>query len=223
MTSVAAATVVVQCSSPEPTPEPTPAPSVSSTTRPPAEPDPARPASIHPVTTAELGPTWRPGCPVPAERLRRIELPYRGFDGRTHRGELVVDEALAADVVDVFGELYRQRFPIERMRTVDRYPGADDETSMRDNNTSAFNCRALPSGRWSLHALGRAIDVNPLLNPYVSASELQPATAGPYLDRRRTDPGVLHPDDPAVGAFLRRGWRWGGNWRAPKDYQHFER
>ncbi|WP_409370779.1 M15 family metallopeptidase [Mycolicibacterium sediminis] len=175
------------------------------------------------MSTAELGETWRPGCPVPAEQLRRVNLAYLGFDGRTHRGDLVVAQDLVADVVDVFAELYRQRYPIARMQTVDRYPGAVDEASMRDNNTSAFNCRPLPSGRWSLHALGRAVDVNPLLNPYVSGRDLQPATAGAYLDRSRREPGMLHAGDASVDAFVTRGWRWGGDWRLPKDYQHFEK
>jgi hypothetical protein len=162
---------------------------------------------------------------VPPEGLRRVNLDYLGFDGRTHRGDLVVAEDLVGDVIDAFAELYRLRFPIERMRTVDNYPGAEDELSMRDDNTSAFNCRRLPGGSgWSLHALGRAVDVNPLLNPYVdSRGNLEPATAGRFVDRSRRDPGMLHADDPAVRAFTSRGWRWGGDWRTPKDYQHFEK
>lgn len=124
----------------------------------------------------------------------------------------------------MFSELQRIGYPIENMRTVERYPDASDELSMRDNNTSAFNCRDIPgSGNWSLHAYGRAIDVNPLLNPYIDAAGgYQPANAGPYLDRNRIDPGLLHDSDPAVLVFLRAGWSWGGNWRTPKDYQHFE-
>ena len=169
-------------------------------------------------------PSWRPGCPVGPERLRRVEVNYIGFDGQTHRGELVVHEDVVADVIAIFEQLHRLRYPIAKMRTVDHYPGAEDELSMEDNNSSAFNCRPLPSGRgWSLHAYGRAIDVNPLLNPYIdSRGNLEPTTAAPYLDRNRTDPGMLHAGDPAVRAFTDRGWRWGGYWRTPKDYQHFE-
>jgi hypothetical protein len=111
------------------------------------------------------------------------------------------------------------------MQTVERYPKADDELSMEDNNTSAFNCRPIPSGKsWSLHAYGRAVDVNPLINPYITKSgDLQPKTAAAaYLDRSRTDPGILHAGDPAVRAFTDRGWIWGGSWHNPIDYQHFE-
>lgn len=148
-----------------------------------------------------------------------------GFDGQTRRGALIVNEDVAADVAAIFAELLQLRYPIAKIRTVDHYPGADDELSMEDNNTSAFNCRDIPgTGRWSLHASGRAIDLNPLLNPYVDrAGAFQPRNAAPYLDRNRTDPGILHAGDAAVRAFTDRGWRWGGFWRTPVDYQHFER
>ena len=179
---------------------------------------------VSPVTAAELGATWHPDCPVAPEQLRRIEVDYTGFDNQTHRGALVVNEAVVADVIAIFGELVRQRYPIAKMQTVEHYPKADDELSMEDNNTSAFNCRPMPSGTsWSLHAYGRAVDVNPLINPYITKSgDLQPKTAAAYLDRRRTDPGILHAGDPAVRAFTDRGWIWGGGWHNPIDYQHFE-
>jgi hypothetical protein len=95
---------------------------------------------------------------------------------------------------------------------------------MEENNTSAFNCRDIPgTGHWSLHAYGRAIDVNPLLNPEIDRGAIQPRTAAPFLDRSRTDPGMLHAGDAAVRVFADHGWRWGGDWRSPVDYQHFER
>ena len=179
--------------------------------------------TVHPVSAADLGATWRPECPVAPTELRRIDLDYLGFDGSTHRGQLVVNEDVVDDVIAIFGDLKRLRYPIETMRTVDHYPGADDELSMRDNNTSAFNCRALGDG-WSLHAYGRAIDINPLVNPYIdSTGDLQPTTAARYLDRGRDDLGLLHDGDAAVQVFTSRGWRWGGDWSNPIDYQHFER
>jgi D-alanyl-D-alanine carboxypeptidase len=196
-------------------------------TRPPptSTPTPQTPAVVHPVSAADLGATWRPECPVGPELLRRVEVDYTGFDGQTHRGDLVVHQDAVADVIAIFDQLHRLGYPIAKMRTVDHYPGAEDELSMEDNNTSAYNCRLMPSGHgWALHAYGRAIDVNPLLNPFIDSSgDLQPTTAGPYLDRTRTDPGILHAGDPVVRAFTDRGWQWGGDWRTPKDYQHFER
>jgi hypothetical protein len=180
---------------------------------------------VHPVSAADLGATWRPECPVAPTALRRIELDYLGFDGGTHRGQLVVNEGVVDEVIAMFGDLERLRYPIASMRTVDHYPGAGDELSMRDNNTSAFNCRPRPgSDAWSLHAYGRAIDINPLINPYIDAGgDLQPATAARYLDRSRDDLGLLHDGDAAVRVFTSRGWRWGGDWSNPIDYQHFER
>ncbi len=161
---------------------------------------------------------------MPPEQLRRVELDHWGYDGRLHRGELVVGAAITDAVIDVFARLAALRFPIEKMHSAARYPGAEDELSMRDNNTSAFNCRGIPgSTSWSWHAYGRAVDINPLVNPYVDArGGVEPATGTPWLDRTRRDVGMLHDGDPAVAAFVTGGWRWGGHWRTPLDYQHFE-
>jgi hypothetical protein len=206
-------------------PAPPPAERPAAPPTPSADPTPlpSGPA-VHRVTAAELGDTWRPGCPVGPDGLRRVELDYLGMDGQTHRGNLVVNSDSVDDIVAIFEDLRRLGYPVAKMQTVDNYPGADDELSMRDNNTSAFNCRPLPgSTAWSLHAYGRAIDVNPLINPYIDQSgDLQPKTAGRYLDRTLADPALLKAGDPAVRAFTDRGWRWGGAWRDPVDYQHFE-
>lgn len=182
-------------------------------------------ATAAPITAAELGASWRPGCPVEPARLRRVAVDHLGFDGRTHRGELIVHEDVAADVIAIFEQLYRRGVPIEKIRTVDGYPAADDELSMADNNTSAFNCRRIPgSNEWSPHAYGRAVDLNPLVNPCVyPGGAFEPHNAAAYLDRGRSDPGLFHRGDAAVRTFTDRGWRWGGDWTSPVDYQHFER
>ncbi|WP_420093268.1 M15 family metallopeptidase [Mycolicibacillus trivialis] len=216
---VVIAATAVQCGAP---PVPEPAVSAPSSSAPAATTAPARVAA---VDAAALGASWRPGCPVPPEQLRRVTVDYLGFDLATHRGELIVHRDVVDDIVAIFADLYRMDYPIERMHTVERYPGADDEASMRDNNTSAFNCRRIPgSGTWAQHAYGRAVDLNPLLNPSRSGDgTVEPANAAVYLDRTRIDPGLLHDGDPAVRAFTDRGWTWGGHWRSPVDYQHFER
>ena len=221
-----AVVVLVQCGSPTPPPAATSSTAVTPSPSPSAAAAPAPAgATVEPVTAAELGTTWRPGCPVEPALLRRVHVDYIGFDGQTHRGELVVHEDLAQQVIAIFEQLLRLRYPIEKMSTVDHYSGADDELSMEDNNTSAFNCRMIPgSTDWSPHAYGRAIDLNPRLNPCLYASGyFEPRNAAAYLDRDRTDPGLLHTGDPAVHAFTDAGWRWGGEWAAPLDYQHFER
>ncbi len=226
---LATSVVLVQCAAPitphaaTPSPSVTPSPSSVASSSASAPPAPAG-GTVEPVTAAELGTTWRPGCPVEPGRLRRVGVDHLGFDGQTHRGELIVHEDLVQDVIAIFEQLYRMGYPVEKIRTVDHYPDANDELSMEDNNTSAFNCRTIPgTSEWSPHAYGRAIDLNPLINPclYISGY-FEPQNAAVYLDRGRTDPGLLHNGDPAVHIFTDRGWRWGGEWTTP-DYQHFER
>lgn len=178
-------------------------------------------AVVEPVTAEQLHASWRPGCPHPVEALRLVRARHWGFDGAVHDGSIVVDAAVADAVVRVLGDLFSARYPIERMEPVDRYGGSDD-ASMAANNTSAFNCRpATGSSGWSEHAFGRAIDLNPLQNPYVRGDLVLPAQSARYLDRTSTDPGVIHDGDAAVTAFAREGWRWGGHWSSLKDYQHF--
>nr|WP_205878324.1 M15 family metallopeptidase [Mycobacterium gordonae] len=211
----------MQCARTEP-------PHPATATSPPSSPSsPAAPAApvVQPVTAADLGASWRPGCPVEPAQLRRIRISHMGFDGQPHDGELIVHEDLVPAVINIFGQLLGLGYPIERMQNVDRYPGADDELSMEDDNTSAFNCRTIPgTGRWAQHAYGRAIDLNPRLNPCLySGGDFEPLNAATYLDRSRIDAGILHRGDPAVHAFTDRGWLWGGDWAMPVDYQHFER
>ena len=226
---LAACLVLVQCTAAQPPPAATPTRSAtpSPSAAAPSASAPSAPAggTVEVVTAAELGASWRPGCPVEPERLRRVNVDHIGFDGQMHRGELIVHEDLVPEVIAIFERLYRLSYPVEKIRTVDHYPGGDDELSMEDNNTSAFNCRRIPgTNEWSPHAYGRAIDLNPLVNPCLYASGyFEPQNAAAYLDRSRTDPGLLHNGDPAVHAFTDRGWRWGGEWTAPLDYQHFER
>ena len=158
---------------------------------------------------------------MPLDQLRALDLSHWGFDGRVHTGRLIVASNQVQPVVDVMAELYGQRFPIQRMQPIDAY-GGDDNRSISANNTSAFNCRAVTGGTgWSEHAYGRAIDVNPLVNPYVKGSTVLPPEAGPYTDRSRHDAGMIHAGDPVVQSFLAHGWKWAGYWTSLKDYQHF--
>ncbi len=169
------------------------------------------------------GVSWRPGCPVGFAELRLLRVGHWGFDGRVHRGRLVVNRDAARGMLGVMRSLYRQRFPIRQMRLVDAY-GADDRRSMAADNTSAFNCRFVAGqpGVWSEHAFGRAIDVNPIENPYVTDSGyVSPPAGAPYARRARHSKGMIHRDGGVVAAFAAIGWEWAGNWSWPKDYQHF--
>ena len=182
-------------------------------------------ASVSRVTAAQLPYSWHTGCPVWPSALRRIRLTYWGFDGRAHRGELIVNRAVVPDVVAVFGRLYRSRFPLRRLRTIDAYR-ANDERSLSADNTAGFNCRfAVAPGprRWSVHAYGEAIDVNPVENPYLEGGRVHPKAGRRYLDRSRRSPGMAFPGGALVSAFASVGWTWGGRWTGSPDYQHFSK
>jgi poly-gamma-glutamate synthesis protein (capsule biosynthesis protein) len=187
---------------------------------------PAYGSRISPIgpATRELmtGRSWRPGCPVGFGDLRLVRMTYWGFDREAHIGRMVVHRWYADDVVRVFRRLYEERFPIRRMRLVDHY-GADDMRSMRANNTSAFNCRwrAGLCCRWSQHAFGRALDLNPVQNPFVWSGGVSPPAGAAYLDRSDRRRGMVRRHDRVWWAFHAVGWEWGGDWTGEKDYQHF--
>ncbi|HZK59244.1 MAG TPA: M15 family metallopeptidase, partial [Cryobacterium sp.] len=142
---------------------------------PPAAPEPMFTWAISEITddvAARMAASWRPGCPVPLEDLRLVTVDVIDFDGAVQTGELVVHADSAEAMVSVFSVLFAERFPIRQMRLVDEF-GADDSASMAADNTSAFNCRAITGGTaWSEHAYGRAIDINPVENPYVRGAHV---------------------------------------------------
>ena len=149
-------------------------------------------------------------------------MTHWGFDSKVHDGVMIVNATAVRAVRIAFRRLFATRFPIRRMRLVDDY-GADDFDSIEADNTSSFNCRrATGSARWSEHAYGRAIDVNPIENPYVYANgtTTHPASR-PYLDRSRARPGMAIARRTLVRAFDAVGWSWGGRWSPATDYQHF--
>jgi hypothetical protein len=155
--------------------------------------------------------------------LRRITVTHVGFDGADHQGVLIVHADWAEELVGVFAALHTARLPIERMEPVDVYGGSDDASGAA-NNTSAFNCRAVTGGTgWSRHAFGRAIDINPVQNPYVTAAGLVlPPGSEAYAADRTPTTGVIVEGDVVVTAFDAIGWRWGGRWADPVDHQHFD-
>ena len=168
-----------------------------------------------------VGSSWHRGCPIPIRSLRLVQVTYRGFDGRPQHGRLAVHRRWADEILVVFRRLYREGFPIRRVRLVDRFD-ADDRESMRHDNTSAFNCRYVAgTTTWSQHAFGRAIDINPVENPYVDGSHVSPRRGRRYLDRSDVRPGMIVRGDVVLRVFRRIGWGWGGDWSSAKDYQHF--
>jgi hypothetical protein len=169
------------------------------------------------------GSSWRPGCPVALDKLRLLEVSHWGFDDEVHRGKLVVHHRHAAEILAVMKRLYKLRYPIRRMELIDRYD-ADDNRSMNADNTSAFNCRFVAgTQRWSNHAYGLAIDINPIENPYVSGSHVSPPAGAPFADRSRNARGMIHNGDAVERAFAKKaGWEWLGDGpQSIRDYQHF--
>jgi hypothetical protein len=178
-------------------------------------------SSIGMVAAADLPSSWREGCPSDVEALRSVDVSHVGYDGEVHTGRLIVAAEVAEDMVDIMSQLFEAAFPIERMEPVDVY-GGDDDLSMAANNTSAFNCRPVTGGgSWSEHSYGTAIDVNPLVNPYVVGGTVLPPAGAAYADRSLDASGMIHDGDVVVEAFASHGWIWGGTWSSPKDYQHF--
>ena len=152
------------------------------------------------------------------ERLQTVHVTTWGFDGRPSEGSIVVSRDVAPAVVTVFRKLWDARFPIRRLRPVSAYRGSDD-ASMAADNTSGFNCRFVGgTSRWSLHAYGEAIDVNPVENPYVQGSRVSPAAGRAFLDRYPYRPGMAVVNGVLVRAFASVGWKWGAPFG---DYQHF--
>ena len=154
------------------------------------------------------------------ERQAVVDVRYRGFDGMIHKGQIVVDRSLVREIREAFRTALRAGFPIHSVIPIShpRFQWSD-ERSMAANNTSGFNYRCVTGGeRLSRHALGLAVDVNPLQNPYIRGETVLPP--GARYDPHR--PGTLTEDGPVVRTFLRMGWTWGGHWKTLKDYQHFQ-
>jgi hypothetical protein len=181
-------------------------------------------ATVGPVTAAirsRMGETWSPACPVPLSGLRYVTVVFRGFDGKVHRGELVVAARAAPLMVAAFRRLFALGFPIEEMRL----PTTTDlraKPTGDGNNTAAYVCRAARGQtRFSQHAYGTAIDVNPFVNPDVKRDLVLPELASAYRDRTWRRPGMFLAGSAAVKAFTAQGWGWGGTWHSSKDYMHF--
>ena len=174
------------------------------------------------------GRSYKRDCTVARSSLRYILCLHRDDGGRSIVGEMVVNKNIAADVVEIFRRLYEAGYPIERMRLID-YWDADDERAMTANNSSSFNFRFIShTKKVSKHGMGMAIDINPLYNPYTKTLRggktiVEPAAGKPYLDRNRKFKYKITRGDLCYRLFRKYGFRWGGDWKTMKDYQHFEK
>ena len=167
-------------------------------------------------------------CQVPLDDLRYVVLQFVDFNNEPQTGEMIVNKAIAQDVVEIFYELYQNNYQIESIKLVDEF-GGDDTASMLANNTSSFNYRVVEgTTRLSNHALGRAIDLNPFYNPYITynkdgSTNISPVGSEAYADRTISFPYKIDENDLAYKLFKAHGFTWGGNWNSCKDYQHFEK
>jgi hypothetical protein len=174
--------------------------------------------------------SWKRGCPVPLRDLSYLRLPYIGFDGKKHSGELIVHRTIAREVRQIFGELFKSGYPIHRMELVSNY-GANDWKSIEADNTSAFNCRPITGGKkWSNHSYGKAIDINPIENPYIrNNGRISHKASYRYKTRKHRnlrkpdDKAMLIRGDKAVRIFTSRRWRWGAYFKEARDLQHFHK
>ena len=177
-------------------------------------------ARISDAIRRRMGDTYRSGCPVPLADLRYLTLSFHGFDGKAHTGELVVRGYAVPKYVAAFRRLFQLRFPLEEMRL----PGTADVAARPTgdgNDTAGFVCRAARGQtRFSAHAYGLAVDVNPFQNPYVKGDLVLPELASAYRDRSWKRAGMFLAGTAAVHAFTDQGFTWGGNFHRPKDYQH---
>ncbi|WP_053956769.1 M15 family metallopeptidase [Inediibacterium massiliense] len=170
------------------------------------------------------GVSWKKNPYISLDDLAYARVCYVGFDNQDHQGELIVHKKVAKEVVEIFEELYKSKFPIEKIKLIDEY-GASDELSMADNNTSAFCFREVTGNNKNLskHSYGIAIDINPIQNPYIKGKKVAPLQGKQYMNRLHIQKGMIVKDDICYKAFKNRGWTWGGEWKSLKDYQHFEK
>ncbi|MFI3281474.1 MAG: M15 family metallopeptidase [Rikenellaceae bacterium] len=173
------------------------------------------------------GLSYKDNCTVSLDELRYIKLLHYDANGQIAIGEMICNKKISADLLYIFRELFDAKYPIERVRLVDEY-GADDNLSMINNNSSAFNFRFISgTKRLSKHSLGLAVDINPLYNPYVKnigdRVVIEPIEAQEYVDRSKAFRYKIDTSDLCYRLFSERGFEWGGSWSSLKDYQHFEK
>lgn len=173
------------------------------------------------------GNSYKENKEIPLSDLRYVRVLYYGFDKKTHIGELIVNKSIAKDIIAIFKELYQVNYPIEKIVLIDEYD-ADDEASMKDNNTSAFNYRTIAGSKnLSKHALGLAVDINPLYNPCVEKingkTVVSPLEGKKYAARSLANDYYIKKNDVCYKAFTKKGFTWGGSWNSLKDYQHFQK
>ena len=164
--------------------------------------------------------------------LVRITVPYVDCEGMEQQGEIICNKAIEQDLREIFQELFENRYPIERISLISEYDNGD-ERSMSANNTSCYCYRTINGqNTLSKHARGMAVDVNPLYNPcvHVKTGKVEPASGKRYAYNRqrlkangKLKVSLIDRHDLCYRLFTAHGFKWGGDWKNKKDYQHFEK
>lgn len=182
-------------------------------------------------------------CAYLKDRLVLLQgLEYYNFSGQLKNdGSIIVLDTLAESVQNIFAQLKKIKFPLEG---ISPYAGVHIKKILwwkkivEDDNynyTGAFCCRSIVGGnKKSLHALGAAIDINPLQNPAIIIDvkkkvvrQIIPKDGIFYLNRSQVRmnkpfrPGMI--DKRVQQIFQANGFTiWGGTWDFPVDYHHFQ-
>ena len=206
-----------------PVPPPTTTPPLPTTTTTTTTVPPTFAYTVGPVTAETVWASWREDCPLHYDDLSLLTLSYWNFDGKAVTGPLVINSKVVDDAIAAFRGLFEIKFPIEELALVDKYDG-DDKAAMRANVTSGFNCRYVDgTERWSNHAFGLAVDINPLINPWAREGNVLPLEGERlYAKRELALPGMINLGDEPISIFEEVGWSWGGVWQSA-DYMHFSR
>ena len=168
-----------------------------------------------------IGVSYHENNDITLSELSYLKVLHYNFSGNICEGELISNRKVAKELLKIFSELFDEKYPIEKIRLVDEFD-ADDEKSMTSNNSSCFNYRVIADTNIiSMHGLGRAVDINPLYNPYIVGEKIMPSAGEPYADRTKNFKYKIDEQDFCYKVFKKYGWLWGGHWKNSKDYQHF--
>lgn len=173
-----------------------------------------------------IGNSWHEGCPIGLDDLAYLKVSYWGFDNKSHMGEIIIHKSLASETLTIFKELFQIKYPIQEMKLYDDYGVINNIGQFgKHNDTVGFYCRppANGSSKFSEHAYGIAIDINPLNNPYVKGNIFWPFESKNFIDRSKNQKNMIQVDSKIFRIFTQHGWEWGGLWKNEKDYMHFQK
>jgi peptidoglycan LD-endopeptidase CwlK len=152
------------------------------------------------------------------DKISLINIDYRGFNNEVYRGQIIIHKDLVSSIRKIFKKILSEtNFPITSIFPICMF---NWHTSSKLNNCGAFEWRFVKkSNEISDHSFGAAIDINPVLNPWVRKG-LENSPNFPYNPKKR---GTLHANSDVVRIFKEEGWKWGGDWKRSKDMMHFYR